>query len=120
LKIPLLPNPWVILGVVLALAGAFGYGAHLGRRFEMTDRLRDDALLAKVQDAAQTGAATEIAKIKPIHRTTTQVLEREIVNSPLPPDCRISDVGLRSLNAIIENRPFSAGDRVVPEADPAP
>lgn len=113
-------NPYVILAVVLAIVGTGAAGYMHGVRHERGRAAAEEVKLIAVEERAAQAAAREIAKIKIIHRTNTQVLEREIVNNPLPDHCRLSDDGLRALNAILEGRPVATGDRELSGADAAP
>lgn len=60
----LLPNPWLMLGALVGLAGAFGWGWHLGSGV-VRDQHR--AALAEAQaaamDAAQAQAAIEAERL---------------------------------------------------------
>jgi hypothetical protein len=110
-----------IVAGALVLVGIAGLGGYIhGIKHERGRAASEELKLLAVEERAIKAAAGEIAKLKIIHRTNTQVLEREIVNNPLPDTCRLSDDGLRALNAIIEGRALPATGSELPEADAAP
>lgn len=113
-------NPWVLLGALVVLLASNTTSYLYGGKHEAGRAAREELKLVAVEERAAKGAATEISKLKIIHRTNTQVLEREFVNNPLPDTCRLSDDGLRILNSIIEGKPAAASGSELPEADPAP
>lgn len=105
----------------LAFAVVTGLGGYVhGVKVQKGRAAAEELRLVAVEERAAKAAAVEIAKLRIVHQTTTQVLEREIVNNPLPDTCRLSDDGLRALNAILAGQPFGAGDRELPGADAAP
>lgn len=112
-------NPWMLLGAVLVLGATSMYSFLQGVRAERGAQAVEEAKLAAVEERAQLGAAKAIAKIKITNTTIRQELEREIVNNPLPDTCRLSDDGVRYLNAIIEGQPLPARGIELSEADAA-
>lgn len=112
-------NPWVILGVLLALVGSFLYGMRVGHGLEEAQQAKQEALIARATEAAQAGAAKEISKIKIVNQTHKQVLEREIRNVPSG-SCVLSPDGVRAINEILTGKPQPAGSSQLPGADPAP
>lgn len=101
-------NPWILLAVVLlwgasvSSAGWFGYGA--GRDSEIANRVENEEIARVAREAAQQGAADEIAKIKPVHTTIRQTLHRELQTSVVYRDCRHTPDGLRALNQALTGR----------------
>lgn len=92
---------WVV--VLLALGGCYVWGRHDGAALEAAARLREEAVVNKTIEAAQVGAAKEIAKLEIKHVTLQQRIERETREIPVYRDCRHSAVGLLQLNAALEN-----------------
>lgn len=112
-------NPYVALGVLLALVAAFSYGLSLGGDRADAKHAKVEALLTQVRDEAQASAAAAIAKIKIVNRPRIEVLEREIHTVPAG-TCVLSPDGVRALNEVLTNRPESAGRGVVPGTDASP
>lgn len=111
-------NPWLILGAITAIVGAYFYGRHDGGEMADAQRLRDEQVARQVFAQAQTAAAGEIAKIKVRNVTVQQTLEREIHEKPVYRDCKHSPDGLRSLNAALTGAEPADGGQL-PAADPA-
>lgn len=94
-------NPYILLAVVIAWgatlggAGWIAYGA--GRDAEIADRVSDEDLARKVAEAAQQGAADEIAKLKPQHTTIVRNLEKEVRTVTDYSKCRHSADGMRAI-----------------------
>lgn len=107
--------------VVIVVCGSFYvYGRHDGQKLALADELRDAEVARMAIDAAQRGAAQEIAKLEIKHVTVQQKIERETHEVPVYRDCRHSPDGLLGLNALLENRAEPAGDRELPgNAGPA-
>lgn len=101
-------NPWILLGLVLfwgssvSGAGWIAYGA--GRDSEIANRVENEEIARVAREAAQQGAADEIAKIKPVHTTIRQTLHRELQTSVVYRDCRHTPDGLRALNQALTGR----------------
>lgn len=98
-------NPWMILGVLLAVsvAGTTGYvkgGQHMKNEIE-SDIAREERIGQIAYSNALSATASEIAKIKVVNKTITQELEREIRYEPVYIDCRHSDDTKRMLDAIL-------------------
>jgi hypothetical protein len=107
-------NPYVLIGVLVALAGAFFYGMAVGTDRAEASQARLEALVAEVRETAQAAAAKEIAKIKVVNQTHKQVIEREIVNVPVYSECRNTPDGVRAINSALKNRPLPAGSGELP------
>lgn len=116
-----LPNPWAILAAVGVAVGAFFYGSHVGHTAEAAKYATTQLLIEKVREAAQQGAASEIAKIQ-VHNTTikaqTETLTREV---PVYHDCRNTPDVMRLLNDALGGEPGTLGPSggVVPGPVPA-
>lgn len=103
---------WVVL--LLALGGSYAWGRHDGSALEKASRLQEEAVVAKAIDAAQAGAAKEIAKLEIKHVTLQQRIERETREVPVYRDCKHSGDGLLQLNAALENRAIPADGGQLP------
>lgn len=111
-------NPYLLVGALLAVGGAFVLGMDIGDDRAVARQAKQEALIREVSLAGQVAAAAEIAKIEIQQTTIRQKVEREIIKEPVYVDCRHGDVALRLLNSALENeRAGPAGDRVVPETD---
>lgn len=110
-------NPYMALGALLALVGAFFFGIKVGADREVATAARIEARVRQTEDAAMKAAAAEIAKIEVTNKTVKQVLEREIVEKPVYRDCHNTPDGVRSINSALENRPLPPSDRKLPDAD---
>jgi len=98
-------NPWMILGVGLAVTTAAGVGYLKGGQ-NMENKILADIALEEsrsdeLYDKMVLAAASEIAKIKITNKTITQEIEREIRIKPVYVDCRHSDDTKRMLDAIL-------------------
>ena len=121
MSIPGLPNPWIILAVVLLFGAGCGYSYYAGGQHKENEiaaqMKRDDELLEKMTNAALNGAAQAIAKIKVKNVTNQQTLEKEIVRVTDYVNCNHSDDGLRALNNALTNSQQPADSSVVPGPD---
>lgn len=108
--------PYVAIAVLLALIGSFFYGSHVGAQRAEAKYARTEALIAKVREEAQQGAAVEIAKIKVVNQTHRQVIEREIRNIPTG-SCVLSPDGVSAINEILAPGTVGAGRGELPKAD---
>lgn len=117
-----LPNPWVIVGALLLVAGAFFYGSHVGATGEKAKYATTQLLIAKAGEAAQRGAAQEIAKIQVINKTVQGKVETITRENTVYRDCHQSPDALRLLNGALSGKPgtIGASDSIVPDAHAAP
>ena len=100
-----------------SIGGSFFYGRKAGVDSEVASIAREDAIVKKVTDAAQLGAAKAIAANKPRNITIRQETEHEIRTNTVYADCRHSPEQLQRLNAAITGRAASApAGGVVPGA----
>lgn len=113
----ILSNPYVLVALLLALGGSFFWGMRVGADREVATQARIEARVRQTEDASARAAAEAIARIEVVNKTTRQVLEREIVEKPVYRDCRNTDVGMRAIDAALENRPVPASDSGVPETN---
>ncbi|HZT03680.1 MAG TPA: hypothetical protein VFA39_15575 [Steroidobacteraceae bacterium] len=107
-----------IIAGLLALAGMFIVGIKVGAEHEVAKHARDEQLMAAVEQRTQSAVADAIAKMKPIHQITRQVLEREVRTVPDYSRCVNSADGMRALNGALTNQPVTARDVGVPDAHP--
>ncbi len=110
-------NLYVIIGFLLALAGAGAGGFKLGSDHEVATKAREQKHIAEAVEAANNAAAQAIAKIKVVNKTIQNEVQREIQNNIVYRDCKHSPDGLRLLNeALAGSKP--AGDSKLPRTDP--
>lgn len=115
-----LPNPWVILAVVVLLAGAGSGGIAFGVKYERGQEARQEVLVQKVADAAQTAAAQAIAKIQPKYVTIQQKTQETIREVPVYRDCHNTPDEYRLLNDALTNGESEPADgSQLPKADAA-
>lgn len=105
----LLPNPWVLLGIVLLwiASGGWAYwqGVSDGETREIAKQSKIEEVTKAVQEAAQQGAADAIAKIEIKHTTVKQKFAAETVTHLMYRDCVHSPAGLRLVNEAITGKP---------------
>lgn len=118
-------NPWMILGVLLAIstAGGVGYmsgGQNMKNEIE-SDIAREERIGQIAFANSLSASAQQIAKIRIENTTIRQELDREIRFEPVYIDCRHSDAAKRMLDAILTgSQPPESFDRsLVPAADRA-
>jgi hypothetical protein len=99
---------------LLILIACYAWGRHDGAALEAASRKSEEDVVAKAIDAAQSGAAKEIAKLEIKHVTLQQRVERETREVPVYRDCKHSAVGLQQLNAALENGTVSADGGQLP------
>lgn len=109
-------NPWVILGVVLAIAGAFGYGMKIGGDREVAAQARFEQRLKQVQETAEAAAAKKIGEIQIVHKTIQTKTKETIREETRYRDCVNVPAVERLLDDARANRPPSepARDSSVP------
>lgn len=112
-------SPWMILGVVLAVGSAFGGGTALGVKYAKGQAAREEVLIARAAEAAEMGAAREIAKIKVTNKTIKEKVEVQTREVPIYNECRLTADIERLLNDALAGRaPTDTPDNgVVPGAD---
>jgi len=112
-------NPWLLLAVVLLVAGAGATGWHYGATVEAGKQAKTELLIQQAGDAAQKAAATEISKIKVVNQTNQTRLEREIVHVPDFSQCHTGPDAVRVLNDALTNKAGAqpTGHSVVPDAN---
>ncbi len=113
-------NPWVIVAALAALGLSYGSGYFNGARHradEIEAQIgRDAAVAARVEEAAQAGAAKAIAKIEMKTVNIRGKTEKIIEQVPVLRDCTAPD-SLRELtDEALAGK--SAGDSELPGANP--
>lgn len=82
---------------------------------------REDRARQETREAAQQGAASAIAALKPLNTTIVQKVQRELQTNTVYRDCKLPPAGLQLANEAITGRPAEpSGGGVVPGANPAP
>ena len=95
------------------------YGMDLGQDKEYAKRAREDAIVQKVSDAAQTAAATAIAANKPRNQTIIQKATREVQTNTVYRTCINTADQLRNINQALIGTDQPASDSQLPSAGPA-
>lgn len=113
-------NPYILAAILLALIGAFGYGAKVGADREVARQARADEIIAKVSTAAQESAARAIAGIQIRQTTIQRRTEVQIREHQVYSDCRVDTITRGLLDAARSGGPVPepAGDRLLPGAGP--
>lgn len=111
-------NPYVALGAVLVLVGAFAGGFSAGVRMERGAQARAELATQEAEMRVRSAVADQIATIRVRNVTVQQKLEREVRVEPryVSDGCRLTPDVLRDLNAALAG---PDGESVVPEADAA-
>lgn len=124
-------NPWLILGVVLAVLAAAGAGYGKGRvdgtaaceqriaEMVKDSQERKDKEAVKANTASG-GLEKDNAKTRTVYKTITQTVDK-IVERPVYRNVCLDDDGLRSANAALAGALTPAGepDSTLPKPDPA-
>ena len=115
MKIPVLPNPYLIVAVLLAIGGAFWYGTKVGTDGEVARQARIDAGLRRIEAAAERGAARATIQTQVTQKTIQNKAVETIRENTIYRDCVNDPVMQRLLDAARANRaPESLGDRELP------
>lgn len=114
-------NPWILLALIAAwgasVGGSFFYGQKVGKDSMTASIVREEAIVKKVADAAQQGAAKAIAANKPRNVTIRQETQHEIRTNTIYADCKHSPDQLQRINAALTGTsPVPAAGGVVPSA----
>ena len=116
-------NPWLIVSALVALmiTGAGGYyaGARAERNAMEAQQAHDDKLTQRVQEAAQKGAAQEIAKIEVKHVTIRQQTQIETRDKPVYRECVADDRVFHLTNEAITGLSPGANPGSLPGPRPA-
>ena len=116
-------TPILIIGGLLMWVSSVGfgvwYGMDLGQDKEYAKRAREDAIIQKVSDAAQTAAAKAIAANKPINQTIVQKATREVQTNTVYRTCINTADQLRNINQALTGTAPTVGDSQLPSPGPA-
>ena len=113
-------NPYVLIAwaVSIAASGWFFYG--VGVDSEAVGQAKISQAIADTEKAAQQGAASAIAALKPVNQTIVQKVQHEREINTVYRDCKLPDAGLQLANEAITGRPAEpAGGQQLPGANPA-
>ena len=113
----MIPNPWFLLSVVVALGGASLKGRSDGIDIESATQLRDVQIAQTARDAALEVTAKAISGIEVKNTTIRQTLEREIRENTIYRDCKHDAVSLRIINNALTGSSQPAGDSKLPRLD---
>jgi len=116
-----LPNPYVMLGALGLVIGAFFYGSHVGKAETLAKQVSNELLIAKAAEASQQAAAKEISKIQVVNKTIQGKVETITRENTIYRDCHNSSSALRLLNGALSGQPWTepTGSGVVPVPVPA-
>jgi hypothetical protein len=111
--------PFLAVGALLAMIGAFFGGIHYGAAAEIARQAKTDDVVRVVTEAAQQGAAEAIAANKPRNVTIRQQTEREIRENIVYRDCHATAAGVQLVNEALTGQPQPAGGGQLPAASAA-
>lgn len=101
-------NPYLIIAACIAwgasVGGAFVFGTEVGKDSEIAGQAKINKAITDTREAAQQGAADEIAKIKPVNTTIVQKTQREIQRETVYSTCRVTPDGVRLANEAITGK----------------
>ncbi len=110
-------NPWALLAIVLALAGAGAYGIHVGRGMEIAARAKEKTL----EERIQLTIADEVSKIRVVNKTIQGKVETITRENTVYRDCHHDPATLGLLNGILTGTITEpAGNSVVPATNTTP
>jgi hypothetical protein len=110
----------LLIGLVLwagSLGAAVWWGMDVGENKILADAAREERIGRVAYAAANSAAASAIARIEVKNVYTRQELEREVRTNTVFADCRSGDAAVRLLNAtagVDQARAFAPGGGVVP------
>jgi hypothetical protein len=110
-------NPYLIIGFLLALAGAGAGGFKLGADHEIAAKAREQKHITEAVEAANNAAAQAIAKIKPKYTTIHNAVEKETREKIIYSSCAHSPDGLRLVQQALNGGAVPAGDSKLPKPD---
>jgi hypothetical protein len=119
----LLSNPYVALGLLLAVVasyGAVGFKAYqLGQDNVIAEQAKLQDVETRTRDAALAAASEAISKIEVRNVTIRQKAETITREVPVYGDCRHDPVGLQLVNQALGTEAEPAGRDKLPAADSA-
>lgn len=112
-------SPWVLLGVVLAVGGAYAKGSFDGAKRKANEVAAEQLEQETVEQRMQKALAAELAKVKVVNKTIQETIEVRTREVPVYRDCQHTDDVFRLLNDIIAGRaaPDAISNSVVPATD---
>jgi hypothetical protein len=108
----------IMFGVMVG--AAYIKGRSDGHDIAYAQQAKNERIIAEAVAKATEAAAAEIAKIKVIHKTIQNEVQREVIEKPVYRDCRNDPAVYGLLNRALANSPGEPpGDGELPGADPA-
>ena len=120
----MIPNPWILLGLLVAWGlslGVVGYKTYgAGRDAVFAQQALEDKVATVAAGVAASAAAHAISKLKVNHVATRQILEREVVEKAVFRDCASGPDSVRAFNSTIPGYAASepVGNRQLPAPHP--
>lgn len=114
--------PWMLLGSLLAVVGAYWYGTEVGHDQALGEQARDAVVAQIAADAATDAVATGLSQLKVVNRTIHNEVQRDVIEKPVYRDvaCRHDPASLRRINAALTGEEVApAGGGELPAADSA-
>lgn len=111
-------NPYLIIGFLLALAGAGAGGFKLGDDHRTAAQAREQKHITEAVEAANTAAAQAIATLKPVYTTIQGKVIHEISTNTIYASCVHSPDGLRLVQQAL-NGGIPPDSGKLPKADTA-
>lgn len=112
-------NPYLIIGALLALLGAFGSGVSIGRGWEEGRNAIEQNHIAEAVGAANRASAEAIAKLRPVYKTIQGEVRHEVETNTVYANCRLTPNGLQLANQALLGGAKPAGEGKLPRADEA-
>jgi hypothetical protein len=114
-------NPWIIIGIIVAVLGAGGSGYMKGRLDQKNAAVVKAEKQRTLQETIERGVAEGVSQMKVEHTTIRQKLETVVRENYHYIDCKLDPTALGLLNDVLTGtKSVRPGDRVMPEADTAP
>jgi hypothetical protein len=111
-------NPYLIIGFLLALAGAGAGGFKLGDDHRTAAQAREQKHITEAVEAANNAAAQAIATLKPKYTTIQNKLEKQIETNTIYASCTHGPVGMQLVQQALNGGiPIDSGK--LPKADTA-
>jgi hypothetical protein len=109
-------NPYLIIGFLLALAGAGAGGFKLGDDHRTAAQAREDKHITEAVEAANNAAAQAIATLKPVYTTIQGKVIHETSTNTVYTDCHQSANGMRLVQQAL-NGGIPSDSGKLPKAD---
>ena len=108
-------NPYVIIGFLLALAGAGAGGFKLGADHEVASQARQDKYVAQAIQVATDTSAKAIAEQKKVFTTIQGKVIHETSTNTIYADCKLPADGLRLVNEALNGGAIPVGSGKLPK-----